>query len=329
MKKKLQIFISSTFTDLIEERQAAVEAVLRSGHIPAGMELFSAGNKSQLETIKKWIAQSDIYILILGGRYGSLELESQLSYTEVEYLYAIELEKPFFAIVLDDEFLENKTKTKEMNSKSIYEFENQDKYKNFKKNVLSKVCRICKDSGEIKLSILESILDIQGDYDLSGWVKGDEIPDSSQFLSEISILRNERDELQKKVISLETLTKKTSKNKFIGEHSYEEIKTVLQQKKITVPSNLLKNDDDWISNALEVMIGYTALLTTGVTSTMSNDVQKFLTNKLIPILQIFSLVERQKVKNTGLKMEYDKFVISALGNKFLSIFHLEKTKSEN
>ena len=51
MNKKLQVFVSSTYTDLIEERQAAVQAILDAGHIPAGMELFKAGNRSQLETI--------------------------------------------------------------------------------------------------------------------------------------------------------------------------------------------------------------------------------------------------------------------------------------
>lgn len=52
MNKKMQVFISSTYTDLIEERQKAVEAILNAGHIPAGMELFKAG-RSQMETIKK------------------------------------------------------------------------------------------------------------------------------------------------------------------------------------------------------------------------------------------------------------------------------------
>ena len=49
-KKKLQVFVSSTYNDLKEERQAAVEAILKAGHIPAGMELFAAGNDSQLQT---------------------------------------------------------------------------------------------------------------------------------------------------------------------------------------------------------------------------------------------------------------------------------------
>ena len=43
MNKKLQVFVSSTYTDLIEERQAAVQAILDAGHIPAGMELFKLG----------------------------------------------------------------------------------------------------------------------------------------------------------------------------------------------------------------------------------------------------------------------------------------------
>ena len=34
MDKKLQVFVSSTYTDLIEERQAAVEAIPNAGHIP-------------------------------------------------------------------------------------------------------------------------------------------------------------------------------------------------------------------------------------------------------------------------------------------------------
>lgn len=104
MNKKLQVFVSSTYTDLIEERQAAVQAILDAGHIPAGMELFKAG-KSQMKTIQKWIDNSDIYMLILGGRYGSIEKESGLSYTELEYRYALSKNMPVFAIVLDDSFL--------------------------------------------------------------------------------------------------------------------------------------------------------------------------------------------------------------------------------
>ena len=75
--KKLQVFVSSTYTDLKEERQAAVEAILSSGHIPAGMELFAAGDESQMTVIERWIDESDIYLLILGGRYGSVDKKKE------------------------------------------------------------------------------------------------------------------------------------------------------------------------------------------------------------------------------------------------------------
>jgi hypothetical protein len=324
MRKKLQIFISSTFTDLLEERQAAVQAVLRAGNIPAGMELFSAGNKSQLDTIKKWIDESDIYMLILGGRYGSLEPETQLSYTELEYRYAMEREKSLFAIVLSDSMIELKVKTE---GQKVLELENQDKFKKFKEFVLSKVCRICSDESEIKLSILESIIDIQSQTELIGWIKGDEIPDNSILISELEILRKERDELQEKVNSLTTLNKKASRNKSIGDFTYDEILSVLNSKEITIPASLTTNKtNDVETSALKLLLAYTGLLTSGVTTTLSTDVQRFLTNKLIPILLNFGLAERQKIKNANMKIEYDKFVISALGNKFLSIYELEKTK---
>jgi hypothetical protein len=78
MKKKLQVFISSTYTDLQDERQAAVEAILRAGHIPAGMELFAAGDTSQMEVIRRWIDDSDVFLLILGGRYEREALNQNL-----------------------------------------------------------------------------------------------------------------------------------------------------------------------------------------------------------------------------------------------------------
>ena len=74
------------------------------------MELFKAGNNSQWETIKRWINDSDVYMLILGGRYGSIEPTSKKSYTHLEYEYAISQNIPVFATVLSDNFLADKVK---------------------------------------------------------------------------------------------------------------------------------------------------------------------------------------------------------------------------
>src|SRR5437016_967972 len=111
MIKKLQVFVSSTYTDMLAERQAAVEAILRAGHIPAGMELFAAGDESQLETIRRWIEESDVFMLMLGGRYGSIEPRSGKSYVELEYEHAIKEKKPFFTAIIGEAFLDSKVKS--------------------------------------------------------------------------------------------------------------------------------------------------------------------------------------------------------------------------
>ena len=103
MKRKYQVFVCSTYEDLKQERQAAVEAILKAGHIPAGMELFTAASESQMQVIRRWIDESDIFMLILGGRYGTIEPSSGLSYVETEFNYARESGKPFFSVVLSDE----------------------------------------------------------------------------------------------------------------------------------------------------------------------------------------------------------------------------------
>jgi hypothetical protein len=81
MDKRFQVFISSTFTDLKDERQAVLKAILELDHMPAGMELFPATDSSAWQLIKDVIDSSDYYVLIVGGRYGSLD-EAGIGFTE-------------------------------------------------------------------------------------------------------------------------------------------------------------------------------------------------------------------------------------------------------
>ena len=177
MNKKLQVFVSSTYTDLIEERQAAVEAILDAGHIPAGMELFKAGNRSQLETIYRWIDESDVYMLILGGRYGSIEEESGLSYIELEYRYALSKNMPVFTIVLSKSFLTSKINI--LGLEHIIEQNNNDKYKLFKKFVMSKIIRKSDDCKDIQMHIVLTLNEFKDQYNLPGWIRGDYIKNNN------------------------------------------------------------------------------------------------------------------------------------------------------
>ncbi|HEY1223688.1 MAG TPA: DUF4062 domain-containing protein [Brevundimonas sp.] len=96
-----QIFVSSTFTDLVEERAEVLQALWELDCIPTGMEAFVASNESQWQVIKRVIDECDYYVLILGGRYGTVTPDG-VSYTEKEYLYAKELGIPVLAFVHAD-----------------------------------------------------------------------------------------------------------------------------------------------------------------------------------------------------------------------------------
>ncbi|MGN6547086.1 MAG: DUF4062 domain-containing protein [Aureliella sp.] len=87
MDRRYQVFVSSTFKDLKDERKAVMEAVQKAGHIPAGMEFFPAQNAQTWLVIQRIIQASDYYVLIIGGRYGTMTDEG-ISYTEKEYDYA-------------------------------------------------------------------------------------------------------------------------------------------------------------------------------------------------------------------------------------------------
>lgn len=89
MDKRYQVFISSTYADLKDERRNVFQALMEMDCIPAGMELFPASDDDQWEFIKRVIDDCDYYMLIIGGRYGSMTAEG-ISYTEKEFDYAVE-----------------------------------------------------------------------------------------------------------------------------------------------------------------------------------------------------------------------------------------------
>jgi len=167
IKNRLQVFVSSTFTDLRQERQAAVEAILSAGHIPAGMELFAAGDESQMEAIKQWIDESDVFLLILGGRYGSIDLKSGKSYIHLEYEHALSKGKPLFACVIADAALQNAS-TKYDSSENAKQL---DEFRNF---VKSKLVEFWEDPKDIKIAIHKKLGELARRKDLVGWVRANQ-----------------------------------------------------------------------------------------------------------------------------------------------------------
>ena len=100
---KYQVFISSTYDDLKVEREAVIKAVLEMGHIPVGMEMFSAADEEQWRIITRQIDQSDYYVVIVAHRYGAIVKQlGGISDTEREYDYAVSQKIPVLGFIIDD-----------------------------------------------------------------------------------------------------------------------------------------------------------------------------------------------------------------------------------
>jgi Domain of unknown function (DUF4062) len=255
-KRKLQVFVSSTFKDLIEERQTAVQAILEAGHIPAGMELFTAGDESQLKIIKRWIEESDVYMLLLGGRYGSIEPNSGKSYTQLEYEYAVKLKKPLFSLVISRDGLKDKIKKEALkdNPVEVSEIDNVDKFKKFQNSVggHNKLIAPWTEYKDITISVFKCLTDIEWRYreDLKGWVKADDI-DDRKSLSELARLSKENSELKSQLAEV------NKEQKISGMEILDMIK-FLQQNTIKMPEMVPYYIDEEAyepQNSLELFMG--------------------------------------------------------------------------
>jgi hypothetical protein len=93
LRRRYQVFVSSTYNDLIDERKHVMHALLVTKCIPSGMELFPAASTAQWELIKRVIDDCDYYVVVVAGKYGSVGPNGH-SYTEMEFDYAVSIGKP-------------------------------------------------------------------------------------------------------------------------------------------------------------------------------------------------------------------------------------------
>ena len=193
-QKKYQVFISSTYIDLVEERKKVQEILLMADCIPAGMEAFVATNEEQFQIIKKVIDLCDYYILIIGKRYGSVNSETGLSYTEMEYDYAVSNGIPVLVFALDDsvEVDENKEDQDE---------ELKRKLKLFKSKAMgNRLASIWKDIGDLSGKVAISIMKAKEEVVRPGWLRGDVY--STDTLEKIIKLQEENKNLLQEVSDL-------------------------------------------------------------------------------------------------------------------------------
>lgn len=185
---RYQIFVSSTFKDLQEERQAVLNAILKLNQFPAGMEIFPAVNDTAWEHIEKVIEDSDYYVLIIGGKYGSIEAESGISYTEKEYDFAVSKNIPVLAFTHADE--DSIPVGKAERNEEVREKLNKFKQKVGNKHHWNK----WKTLEELKENVITSLAMSFAINPQKGWVKAGGI-DNTELLSRLADLQKRYDEL--------------------------------------------------------------------------------------------------------------------------------------
>jgi len=162
MEKRYQIFISSTYLDLKEERQEVIRAVLELNHMPGGMELFPASDVKTWKLITDVIDITDYYVLIIGGCYGSW-YDDKTSFTEKEYDYAVSKEIPIIPFLNSDP-----VKTED-------DVPKKEKLEAFRKKIRgAHTPQYWKTHHDLKSLVLRSVNSIIQENPRPGWIRANE-----------------------------------------------------------------------------------------------------------------------------------------------------------
>lgn len=194
MDKRYQVFVSSTYADLQQERQRVIQTLMEMDCIPSGMELFPAADEEQWEFIKRVIDDCDYYLLIIGGRYGSTTSEG-ISYTEKEYDYAIENGIKVIALLHsnpDDIPV----------GKSEIDPELRGRLKAFREKVSkNRLVKFWKAADELPGLVALSLSKTIKTYPAVGWIKADQAA-TADLLNEVNELRKKNEDLQRQLTEL-------------------------------------------------------------------------------------------------------------------------------
>lgn len=164
LEVKHQVFVSSTFKDLIEERKSVIHALLELDCIPAGMELFPAADEDAWTLIKEVINDSDYYLLILAGKYGSTN-SLGVSYTEMEFDYAVSMNKPILVFLHENTDNLNVAKTEKLEKA-------QNDLKAFREKAQEKHCKFWNTSEDLGGKVSRSLVQLKKRHPSLGWVPG-------------------------------------------------------------------------------------------------------------------------------------------------------------
>ena len=101
----MRVFVSSTVRDLAQYRDIIRLALQTSGHSFLGMEHFAAQSFPPLDVCLSELDTADVYVGVIGDNYGSCPPGQKKSYTELEYLHAVERNLDCLIFIIRDDAL--------------------------------------------------------------------------------------------------------------------------------------------------------------------------------------------------------------------------------
>lgn len=227
---KYQVFISSTYEDLKDVRSEVVRAVLEMGHIPVGMEMFSAADEQQWDIIARTIDQSDYYVVIIGHRYGSMTQDG-MSYTEKEYRYARAKGVPTlgFLIAPDVAWPPELVDTDSSTKAALEDFRNlvRERPVDFWQNAADL-------HGKCSIALMKAFTATPRE----GWVRGSSAA-SPELTAELTRLSSEAARLR------EELAEARAESAADDEARHRGIVRLLRGRNVTVHVKSKLNDDEW------------------------------------------------------------------------------------
>lgn len=194
MDKKYQVFVSSTYEDLQEERKAVMEALLQMNCFPVGMEFFNASDDSQWDVITSLIDECDYYVLIVAGRYGSIDVASGKSYTQKEYEYAVKKGVPVISFVHSDVKLLPSGKV-DIDASVIHKLDD------FKKEISKKLWQKWDNKDSLASAVVLSLNKLIKAKPRTGWVRYVSL--SAEANKQILALKEENEALKAKLKHVE------------------------------------------------------------------------------------------------------------------------------
>lgn len=193
--KRYSVFISSTFEDLREERRAVQDSIIEVGDFPVQMESFPASDQDAFELITSLLDQCDYYVLIIGGRYGTVS-DDGVSFTHKEFRYALEKKIPVLVMLNDDrgKIPAEKVERTEEGLRRLEAF--------IKEASTGRTRKTWRTVGDLKSAVLNALANAKQTKPRIGWVRGDAVA-NVEVLEQLNEVRQENAKFREAIGTLE------------------------------------------------------------------------------------------------------------------------------